>query len=563
MIKKENGMPVPKNEALNQDRNTRRLFFLIVSRVILVTLFLGTIIFLDIRKQEFSLSQITINFYYYVAAAFYFFSIVYIFLLKFYKNIQRNIYLQLTIDIILITFLVTLTDNIQIDYSLFYTLVIIYSVPFLGRKGGLTVASVASLFYGTLVGLKYFDLLPYVSSAVHYYNLNFYDVLTNILVHVVSFYILAFLAGFAVEQEKKTRSLLAEKESEFNQLDLLFRSIIESVYTGVMTVDLQNTVKTFNQAAEEITGFSRLKVVGLKINDVFPEFLPFMDTEMIDKQFKNRIEVEISGGKGAKVNLGLSVSPLKGRNDNQIGSILIFQDLTQITEMEKKLEMNRKMAIIGEMAAGWAHEVRNPLAAITGSIELLNKGLDLDGTNKRLMGIILRSKDQLDNFARDFLLLARSVPASREPVDLKEVIEEVLEHIKLSPEWKEKTKIEKKLTLNTKAFANREQVRQIINNLVLNAVQSMEEDGVLSIETKVVELEDEKKYAEIKIMDTGCGISKEDLARVFEPFFTNRTKGTGLGLTIVNHIIDGYKGKIKIESKVNQGTVCYVWLPVE
>ncbi|KUG24473.1 two-component sensor pilS [hydrocarbon metagenome] len=563
MIKRENGMPVLNNEALTKEKNTRRLFFLIVSRVILVTLLLGTIVFLDIRKQEFSISQITINFYYFVTAAFYFFSVVYIVLAKLFKNIRSNIFLQLTVDIVLITFLVGLTDNIQIDYSLFYTLVIIYSVPFLGRKGGLIIASVASVFYGVLVGLKFFDLLPFVSSLTYYYNLNFYDILTNILVHVVSFYILAFLAGFAVEQEKKTRSLLEEKESEFNQLDLLFRSIIESVYTGVMTVDLRNVIKTFNKAAEEITGFSRSKVVDLKVDDVFPEFLPFMDTEMIDKQFKNRIEVLITGGNGANVNLGLSVSPLKGRNENEIGSILIFQDLTQITEMEKKLEMNKKMAIIGEMAAGWAHEVRNPLAAITGSIELLKKGLELEGTNKRLMEIILRSKDQLDSFARDFLLLARSVPASRESVDLKEVIEEVLEHIKLSPEWKDEIRVEKKVTVNIKAFANKEQVRQIINNLVLNAVQSMEEDGVLSVETKTVELDDEKKYAEIKIMDTGCGISKEDLARVFEPFFTNKTKGTGLGLTIVNHIVDGYNGKIKIDSSINKGTVCCVWLPVK
>lgn len=567
MNKKENAMPVRNNEALTKEKNTRRLFFLIVSRVILVTLLLGTIVFLDIRKQEFSISQITINFYYFVTAAFYFFSVVYIFFAKYFKNIKSNVYLQLTADIVLITFLVGLTDNIQIDYSLFYTLVIIYSVPFLGRKGGLVIASVTSVFYGTLLCLKYFDLLPFVSPITYYFNFNFYDVLTNILVHVVSFYILAFLAGFAVEQEKKTRSLLEEKESEFNQLDLLFRSIIESVYTGVMTVDLNNIIKTFNKAAEDITGFSRSDVVGLKVDDVFPEFLPFMKTEMIDKLFKNRIEVLIAGGNETKVNLGLSLSPLKGRNENQIGSILIFQDLTQITEMEKKLEMNKKMAIIGEMAAGWAHEVRNPLAAITGSIELLKKGLDIEGqnkgTNKRLMEIILRSKDQLDSFARDFLLLARSVPASKEAVDLKEVIEEVLAHIKMSPEWRDEIRVEKKITVNVRAFANKEQVRQIINNLVLNAVQAMEENGVLSVETKTVELDDGEKYAEIKIMDTGCGISKEDLARVFEPFFTNKTKGTGLGLTIVNHIVDGYNGKIKIDSSINKGTVCYVWLPVK
>ena len=116
------------------------------------------------------------------------------------------------------------------------------------------------------------------------YNLKSTDVLTNILVHIVSFYVLAILASFVVEQEKKTRSLLEEKESEFNQLDLLFRSIVESVYTGVMTIDLQNTIKTFNQAAEEITGFSRAKVQDRKIEDIFPEFVPFLTEETNNEQ---------------------------------------------------------------------------------------------------------------------------------------------------------------------------------------------------------------------------------------------------------------------------------------
>ena len=193
------------------------------------------------------------------------------------------LYLQMAVDVILITFLIFLSGNTQIDYSLFYTLVIIYSVIFLGRKGGLIVASASSIFYGLLLDLEFYKLMPFVSFIQHDYDLNSTDVLTNILVHIISFYVLAFLASFVVEQEKKTRFLLEEKESEFNQLDLLFRSIIESVYTGVMTIDLQNMIKTFNHAAEEITGFSRAKVQDRKIEEVFPEFLPFLTEETINR----------------------------------------------------------------------------------------------------------------------------------------------------------------------------------------------------------------------------------------------------------------------------------------
>jgi two-component system, NtrC family, sensor histidine kinase PilS len=554
-------MPVPNSEALTKEKNKQRLFVLIISRIVIVTLFLVTTIIVDVEKHVFSVSQITINFFYLTAAAIYFFSILYILIFKFVNNLLYNIYLQIGVDVILITFLIFLTGNTQIDYSLFYTLVIIYSVIFLGSRGGFIVATTSSIFYGLLMELQFYRVVPFISSVEYDYNLKFTDMLTNTLVHIVSFYVLAILASFVVEQEKKTRLLLEEKESEFSQLDLLFRSIVESVYTGVMTIDLRNAIKTFNHAAEEITGFTRAKVRDRKLEDVFPEFVPFLTTETINEQTQKRLEVIITGKTGNEISVGLSISPLIGRYDNQIGNILIFQDLTKIKQMEEKLERSKNMALIGEMAAALAHEIRNPLAAITGSIELLGQGLTLDGTDERLMQIILRGKDQLDSFARDFLSLARPVPLSRELVDVSEVIEEVLDYIKLNKNWTSKIKIVKAFSIEAKAIANKEQVRQIINNLAINAIQSMEEGGVLSIETKAVRLEDEKEYAEIKVSDTGCGIKEKDLKKIFEPFFTSKEKGTGLGLTIVSHIVDGYNGIIKIESTINQGTICSVWLP--
>jgi two-component system sensor histidine kinase PilS (NtrC family) len=266
---------------------------------------------------------------------------------------------------------------------------------------------------------------------------------------------------------------------------------------------------------------------------------------------------------GNNIHLGCSISSLKDRNEQQIGHIIIFQDLTEIKQMEENLEKSRKLALIGEVAAGLAHEMRNPLAAISGSIELLTQGCEFEGTNKRLMGIILRGKDQLENFVRDFLSLARPVPALRELVNINEVVEEVLEHIKVYKSWTDKIEIIKVFSDDVLAYANKEQVRQIINNLVLNAVQAMEEGGVLSIETKLDELDEKKKYAQIKVSDTGCGIKETDLNKIFETFFTNKEKGIGLGLPIVNHIVEGYNGKIKIESVVNKSTICYVWLPIE
>jgi len=550
-------------ETFTKEKNTRRLFFLIISRVVITSFFLGMTIFMDISRQSFTILQTTINFFYFIAAAVYLFSVFYILLFKFGKNIKSNLYIQITVDIIVTTILIFMFGNTQIDYSLFYTLIIIYSVIFIGRKGGMIVASASSIFYGLLLDLEFYKLIPSLSFIRYEYEINAADALTNVMVHIVSFYVLALLVSFAVEQEKKAISLLKEKESAFNQLDLLFRSIIESVDTGVMTIDLNGRIKTFNRAAEEITGLKFNVIENDLFENIFPEFMSLFKKKDLPESVRNRMDIKIKGGMGNNINLGCSISSLKDRNEQQIGHIIIFQDLTEIRQMEENLEKSRKLALIGEVAAGLAHEMRNPLAAISGSIELLKQGLEFEGTNKRLMGIILRGKDQLENFVRDFLSLARPVPALRELVNINEVVEEVLEHIKIYKGWTDKIEIIKVFSDDVLVYANKEQVRQIINNLVLNAVQAMEEGGVLSVETKLDELDEKKKYAQIKVSDTGCGINETDLNKIFETFFTNKEKGIGLGLPIVNHIVEGYNGKIKIESVVNKSTICYVWLPIE
>ena len=547
-------------ETSAEEKNKSRLRLLIIFRVVIITLFLGVAIFIDIKKTGFPVSVSTLNFLYFIIAATYFFTIAYILLLKIFKDLKINIYLQLAVDVLLVTMLVYITGSLRSNYSVLYTLVIIYSVIFLGRYGGMIIASAAGILYGLLLDFEFYRVIPPISIVEHDSNFTAEDVFIRILVHIVSFYTLAFLASFVVEQEKKTRSLLQEKESAFNQLDLLFRSIVESVDTGVMTINLQGTIKTFNRAAEEITGFPLAAVNNRPIADIFPEFVAFFTAGIIKEKTKNRMEVIIKGNNEKKINLGCSISPLRDKQDKQIGSILIFQDLTDIKLMEETLEKSKQLALIGEMAAGLAHEMRNPLASITGSIELLRQSLNLKDTDERLMQIVLRGKDQLDNFVRDFLLLARPIPVIRELVDVNETTVDVLENIKLSKDWTDKIEISCSLAEKVTAFANREQIRQVIHNLALNSIQAMKDGGVLSITTKSM-LHHDKEVVEIKVTDTGAGIEEKDLRKVFEPFFTNKDKGTGLGLTIVGRIVDGYDGRIKIENGVNQGTICTVWLP--
>jgi two-component system sensor histidine kinase PilS (NtrC family) len=551
------------NENTKEENYKKPLRSLIIFRVIIISLFLGLAIFITIKNYGFPISQNVLYLLYLIIISTFIFSIAYSLMLKFLDNLRFNIYLQLVIDVILITLLVYLTGSVRSNYSVIYTLAIIYSVIFLGRKGGFIVASAASISYGLLLDLEFYKLLPSISSLEHDYNLSVGDVFVRILVHILSFYVLAYVSSIVVEQEKKTRSLLAEKESEFDQLDLLFRSIIESVDAGVMTINLQGRIKTFNRAAQEITGFPLKKVENRLVEDIFPELATFFSQENSYDQISKRKEVIITGEKNNKINLGCSTSPLKDKNAKQIGNIIFFQNLTEIKRMEENLEKSKTLALIGEMAAGLAHEMRNPLASITGSIQLLQQGLNLDETDKRLMQIILRGKDQLDNFVRDFLLLASPIPLNRELVDIKKITEEVLESIELSNRLSKVVKVVRVFEEGVNIFANKEQIRQVVYNLVINALQAMKEGGILSVEIKKQKLSDEENYAEIIVKDTGCGIEENNLKKIFEPFFTNKEKGTGLGLAIVSRFVDGYSGRIKVESVIGEGTTFVVSLPGE
>lgn len=543
-----------------KEKNGRRLRHLIIGRASVMTVFLAVTVLIDVFEPVYFISSVIFWLIYSIIGLTYLLSLFYAFMLRREKYFVFNIYLQLSIDVALVTFLVYLTGSIGSNYSLLYTLIIIYSVIFIGRSGGLIFASISSIAYGTLLDLEYYRIIPTIYAVGRDYSVNSGDVLVRIIVHIVSFYVLAFLASIVVEQEKKTRSLLEEKESAFNQLDLLFRSIIESVDTGVMTVNLQGRIKTFNRAAEDITGHQLKTIENRRIEEIFPQFSLFFDQKNVEIP-KNRREVVIYAKDNRKVHLGCSLSPLKDRYGRQIGHILIFQDLTEIKRMEENLEKSKRLALIGEMAAGLAHEMRNPLASITGSIQLLSQATNLAETDRRLMQIILRGKDHLDNFVRDFLLLAKPIPLVRETVDVNEVADETLEQLAMSSESKTHVKVLKIFSSGNHAFANRDQIRHIIQNLILNAMQAIDDHGTISVEIKTIKLEDRKSYAEIKVTDDGCGIEEKDIHSVFEPFFTNKEKGTGLGLAIVSRIVDGYGGKIRIVSRIDQGTSITVCLP--
>ena len=551
---------------MQEEKTVLRLRYLMLLRVAFVTFLLGIATFLEIKGEDL-LPEISLLSLYLVIITSYILSLFYFFILNLTKNIKITLYIQAICDVLMITGLVYATGGISSIYAVFYTLVIIYSVLFLERRGGLIIASACSICYGLLLDLEYYKILTPLYAIVSQDNpFTAGYVFSRIIIYILSFYLIAFLAIFVVEQEKKTRTLLQEKETAFDQLDLLHRSIIESVDTGILTINLRGQIKSFNRAAEEITGYSFAEVEDKNIVDLFPEYgdlLENIHTGGYPYSQQSRVEMYIESHEKKPLTLGCSVSFLNDGTEKRIGDILVFQDLTAIKKMELILEKNRRLAFIGEMAAGLAHEMRNPLASISGSIQVLHKSLPLNETDERLMQIILRGKDQLESFMRDFLLLSRPTPGIPEMIKITDIIEDILESIRYLPDWRDDIQVIKSLQDHLPFIrANKTEIRQLIWNVLMNAIQSMPNGGRVTIETgKDTTDISAGQFLEIKISDNGQGIMENDLGKIFEPFYTTREKGTGLGLAIVNRIVEGHAGKIKVDSRSGEGTTFTIWLP--
>lgn len=546
-----------------QDNLTNRIRWLMLVRVVIITFLLGIATFSEFMGIEL-LPERSLPFYYLIIMMTYGLSFFYLFLLYRSKNIMANLYIQAACDTLLITYLVYVTGGTGSIYSVFYTLAIIYSVLFLGRKGGFIIASACSIFYGALLDLEYYGVIVPFFAAADDYPFRASYVFSRIFSHILSFYLIAFLTSFVVEQEKKTRTMLAEKEDAFDQLDLLHRSIVESVNLGILTVNLSGKIKSFNKAAQDITDYAFADVEDKSIFELFP-----ICADMLTKRNvwhipgQNRFEMVFRTKKERELILGCSLSPLKNNRSERIGDTLIFQDLTSIKKMEEGYERSRRMAFIGEMAARLAHEIRNPLASISGSIQVLSRDLRLsEEGDERLMRIILRGKEQLEGFMKDFLLLARPTPGAHAMIDIREIMEDVLDALKYVPDWHEDIEVRKSVAENALVYANRSEIRQVIWNILLNALQAMPAKGALNIEAKRKVFNDSPDCLEILVADNGCGIAQKDLEKIFEPFYTTRERGTGLGLAIVNRIVESNKWKIQILSEVGKGTKCVLLLPI-
>jgi len=558
-----------------------KIKWLIILRIGVITLILGSALLLQLQNK----SSVALDLLYSFIIFAYLFTVFSIVLLKTVKSFQTFAYFQIISDLLFETGFVYVTGGIESFFSFTYIFSIIAASIILFRKGSFIIASLSSLMYGTLATLQYHMILPtYRPLGFPFATLNVSSFYYNIFLNICAFYLVAFLSSYLSESLKKTHEQLRETSSDLNELQVFHKNILQSMSSGLLTTNLVGRITSYNRAAEEITGYKFEEAYGADLRQILPGVDPREIFNIMGKTnyLSYRFQKIVKSKEGTDMFLGMTASALQDNKNQITGLTIIFQDLTELKEMEEQVKRSDHLAALGELAAGIAHEIRNPLASIKGSVQMLKAGLQLEEDNRKLMDIVIRESTRLNNIITDFLVYARPTPLTLTKCDLiQDIIYPTVVLLKNSQEYSDLIRID--MTASPESLplvCDRQQMRQVFWNLCLNAVQAMPRGGTLRISVKKTEegqaakdltpsrklvssqtLNDRGQWCTITIQDTGYGIKSEDLKKIFVPFFTTKENGTGLGLAVVHSIIENHQGTIKVRSKVNEGTIFEVSLP--
>ncbi|MCD6288517.1 MAG: PAS domain S-box protein [Candidatus Hydrogenedentes bacterium] len=369
------------------------------------------------------------------------------------------------------------------------------------------------------------------------------------------------------ELESKNRELAAQVD-EVNRVKDYLSDLLASITDGVIATDMDGRITAFNLAAERITGFSASQMIGKLYRSVFSDdidqALAQPDVRPSSGEYTS---TEIVTRDGGRIPVGQSISTVRDAAGAMTGAVKVFHDLSEITMLREHVRQKDRLAALGEMAATVAHEIRNPLGGIEGFAALLARDFDKDDPRLRLVNKIMEGAKSLDRVVTDLLEFTRPLNLRFRECDCREIADNALS-------FAEPQIIDRDISVErcyseteVRAAVDNDMLGRVMLNLVLNAVQSMDQNGTLTItiDRRAARHTDEgprPAMADIRVADTGCGMDEKLLDKVFDPFFTTREKGTGLGLAIARRIVEGHNGTISIDSEVGRGTTVRIELPL-
>jgi len=534
-----------------------RLKWLIAFRVVVVTLLLGLSIAFQIAKNE-------LVFAYYALIVFtYAITIAYAVALRQLSTtraLQQFAYAQIGVDLLLETFLVARTEGISSPFLTLYVITVLCASFILQRRGGLIMAGVSVILFGlvTIVQQRgWADSLGWFSSE----PLPPLTTLQAYSMHALAVLAGGFLSGTLAEQLKRADQSLVETEQGLSRLQAFHENVVQSIPSGVFTTDGEGRLTWLNRAALDMTGYETGAVLHRSWWEVFGG-----KRDNAFRKVPDSFEVESQRADGSRLVLGMTLSPLTEGNV-RVGLVGVFKDLTQMRDLEEEMRRREWFAKIGEMSAGMAHEIRNPLGGMAGALQMLRKEPTIDEENARLMDIATREATRLNAIVTEFLRYSRPPDLNLKECDLRELVDDTVALIRHDGHLREVQAVTVHHGEHVPMIqVDPDKMKQVFWNLATNALQAMPAGGRVTISTARRRVTSGKRsgdIVEVAVQDTGVGIKKEDLNKIFFPFFTTKQNGSGLGLATAQRIVDQHGGWIRVDSEEGKGARFAVCLPVE
>jgi len=538
----------------------KNLAWLIAIRAIIGTILLGSAVVVQITAP----GSFPVNPFFFLIGLTYGLTIIYGLTLRFVDRYRWLIDLQLAGDALIVSAFIYFTGGITSYFTSLYVLPVIAAGAIQFRRGGLMAATLSTVLYVGLVIAQYLAASGYrtdpwlaaatltlpPSSVARY----------TVALNVFGFFAVALLSGSLADSLRSAGARLEEASTEIADLQALNQHVIDSLPSGLVTADPALRIRTFNRGAESITGVPFRSAVGRPINEVLQLPGPVMESIQSDLRVKRarRHEFRYRTSDGRELEIGLTATHLETPR-GRAGLLFTFQDVTSIKKLERDSQIQQRLAAVGEMAAGIAHEIRNPLASMSGSIQILRHELPLSSEQEQLMDIVLRESERLNTTIRSFLAYARPQRFHIERFDARRPLNDAALLLRNSADVHDKHEILVDVPGSELWYeADEGQIKQIVWNLATNGLRAMPDGGRLHL---IGAYEPASAGVVLTVRDEGVGIPPEELDRLFQPFHGTFAQGSGLGLAIVHRIVSDYNGEISVSSQPGAGTSVSVHLP--